>query len=1132
MLELIKYIIIFSLTSSLFAQFISTADTFYFHKSYIYQIKHPIVDTSSFEFWVNGIIIPKQNFRFNLHKFQFTLANINLNLYDTLVIKYNYFPINIPLVVDNKDNFIIVDQYDTTKDYTKIQRNINYFNPKEYLGDKINTSGYLYRGFSFATNQDFQLNSGLRLEMNGYLTDDIYLSAVLNDENTPIMPEGNTERLQEFDKVYVNIKHKKFNLTLGDFDYNKNYNTFFVLNRKLQGFTGNYFDKDNNIEISYANQRGKFYNYTFNTSAQFQGPYQIYGENGQKDILIVAGSEKVFLDGKELKRGENNDYIIDYSNAKIIFTPKIILTNYSRISIDFEYTSLKYQRNFFTTNYDYKSEKNNLLFNFAFVREADNYNNSINFDLSESDKQIIKNAGNDIFKAIKTGIILVNDSSRGYYKKIDTTLNGDVISFYRFSPNDSTAKYIVNFSFVGDGNGDYIKKSYLEYVYVGKNKGNYLPIVFLPIPERKYLASAGIKYNFTDNFDVGGNFAFSSYDANTIAENNSIKNGLAFEIVSNLKDYKVYENFFFSSSTKHRFISKEFSSVTRYNSVNFNDNYNLNGLNTKFNDENLTELQLSTTLQSLIKIQAELGNYNKGNLKSFRQNYNYWQNFWEYLELNFNSNFVKSNDGIRNSNLKDIFVDFSTNKKNNLVIGLSYKNLYRNVIDKNKIYQLPFEKYQKYSIYNYFTGSFYKLQYNFEITQEQGLLANKILQQSNNIIHNFNASVYGQNYTISNLLIFRNTKYSKEFRANGYSDYNSLTAKNNSFIKLFNFAKNDIYYEITTQKMQTYQKIFIKVKKGTGNYSYLGDINNNGVFDENEFVLNNFDGDYILEIIPITNLQPVTDLKSSYRLKLDFRELENNDYLKYISTETYFRIEENSKDPKKENLYLIRVNNLLNENFTVMGNQIFIQDINLLEYSDEISFKYRYTSKKGLNNFVMGKENSRYIENSYRVFFKLVDEITIENEIKFFKDNFLGPKNLNRSRYVNGKGNTTIFSYRPIKEFLLDLTNEFEEMSDKYPLKPYTIKKNMQKMGISYSFIKNASLRLEFERTEYNINNKQAIIPIDLLSSYQIGKNYIVRFNSNYNLLDAGIITVNYQGRKVENNVFIHYFSAEVRVVL
>jgi len=66
-----------------------------------------------------------------------------------------------------------------------------------------------------------------------------------------------------------------------------------------------------------------------------QGPYRLNGINNERAIRIIAGSEKIYLDGVQLKRGENNDYIIDYSNAEITFTPRRIITSVSRISVDF-----------------------------------------------------------------------------------------------------------------------------------------------------------------------------------------------------------------------------------------------------------------------------------------------------------------------------------------------------------------------------------------------------------------------------------------------------------------------------------------------------------------------------------------------------------------------------------------------------------------------------------------------------------------------------------------------------------------------------------------------------------------------------------------------------------------------------
>ncbi len=64
--------------------------------------------------------------------------------------------------------------------------------------------------------------------------------------------------------------------------------------------------------------------------------------------------------------------------------------------------------------------------------------------------------------------------------------------------------------------------------------------------------------------------------------------------------------------------------------------------------------------------------------------------------------------------------------------------------------------------------------------------------------------------------------------------------------------------------------MFVRVEQGTGNYKYLGDLNNNGIADENEFEPTTFDGDYIQVTIPTDQLFPVIDLKTSTRWKTNF----------------------------------------------------------------------------------------------------------------------------------------------------------------------------------------------------------------------------------------------------------------------
>ena len=145
------------------------------------------------------------------------------------------------------------------------------------------------------------------------------------------------------------------------------------------------------IDVAGATSRGIFRSQSITPIDGVQGPYRLEGENGEQFLIIVAGSEVVYLDGVEMIRGENNDYTVDYATGEITFTPNRIITEDRRIVVEFQYTTNEFSRTLtgasVTTNLwpDARGEARSS-FGITFVREADGdlFNEEFGFTATDS----------------------------------------------------------------------------------------------------------------------------------------------------------------------------------------------------------------------------------------------------------------------------------------------------------------------------------------------------------------------------------------------------------------------------------------------------------------------------------------------------------------------------------------------------------------------------------------------------------------------------------------------------------------------------------------------------------------------------------------------------------------------------
>ena len=190
-----------------------------------------------------------------------------------------------------------------------------------------------------------------------------------------------------------------------------------------------------------------------------QGPYRVRGPENERFAVIIAGSEKVFVDGRLLIRGYNHDYVVDYNLGEVTFTNKVLITKFTRIRVDYEFSDQSYSRSILSATHQQDWGKTKLFINA--YSEKDNPNRPLAFDLSNDDKENLSEIGDNLEEAVISGIDSIGYSeNRVLYKMIDTVnAMGITEQVLVFSTNRDSAYYEAQFTQVGVNRGAYIQLS-------------------------------------------------------------------------------------------------------------------------------------------------------------------------------------------------------------------------------------------------------------------------------------------------------------------------------------------------------------------------------------------------------------------------------------------------------------------------------------------------------------------------------------------------------------------------------------------------------------------------------------------------------------------------------------------------
>ncbi|MDQ1327357.1 MAG: hypothetical protein QG641_637, partial [Candidatus Poribacteria bacterium] len=205
--------------------------------------------------------------------------------------------------------------------------------PSNGRTEDLTFSGTKSLSMSMESLKGLSINQPTRLNINGKIANNINVSALLSDEDLPLQPEGTTEQLEDLDKILIKIEGKNLSAMLGDYETSFGDTEFVLSPKMLEGAQAQGNFDIGGFTLIGAVSKGLSSTITLQ-GVEGQSEYRI-SVNG-KYIIMVAGSEQVWLNGEKMRR--EKDYVIrDYGDPIVEFTNKHLLTVKDVIVVDFEY---------------------------------------------------------------------------------------------------------------------------------------------------------------------------------------------------------------------------------------------------------------------------------------------------------------------------------------------------------------------------------------------------------------------------------------------------------------------------------------------------------------------------------------------------------------------------------------------------------------------------------------------------------------------------------------------------------------------------------------------------------------------------------------------------------------------------
>lgn len=770
---------------------------------------------------------------------------LNTKCRDSVIrIQYRVLPMDLSKVYGSRDTSII---YRVGKgDREKFLITNEYNSEDVFGGSGLTKSGSISRGVSFGNNQDLGVNSTLNLELSGDIGPNLKLLASVSDDNLPIQPDGNTNKLQEFDQVFIQIYNDRLKLIAGDFWITKPKGYFLTYKKRAQGLTFNYqWNTDTThvwkTQVSGALSKGKFARQIIQGVEGNQGPYRLKGNENEPFIIVLSGTERVYIDGRLLNRGQEFDYVINYNSAEVVFTSRNQITKDSRIVIEFQYSDQNYARSLFQTSTTYHSDKTDIWINA--YSEQDAKNQTLQQELTYSQRLLLSQIG-DTLELARTNSI----DSIGYfenqvlYKMIDS-LGYDSVLVYSVNPD--SALYRAVFTYVGPGKGDYVFSNFnaLGRVYQwvvpvgGVPQGDYIPSRVIITPKQKQMVTSGFSYKIRKGLTVETEMAYSGNDLNTFSRFDSQddhgfanKSKLVGVIPLSRDSAQIWK---LETKAELEVLDRNFSPIEQYRAVEFDRDWNTRNkgytgnqvattLGTNFKNSSFGNINLEGQMFQIGSAYRGIRSATNGKWKQNGFNAN-WEGSYLSSETDRKNEFVRHRSEF-SQNLKWLKIGYIDDHELNRFTGGSAS------LEPNS-YQ--FFDYQFYLSNGDSIKNMYKIFYRERYDQRSDSLSLVSVAKARTAGGEINLTEL-QNQTLNIITSYRELKVLNPALLNQTPE-NTLLGRIDYELRMLRGALTfNNFYEVGSGLELKREFLYIQVNDGQGIYTWI-DYNSDGIKDLNEF---------------------------------------------------------------------------------------------------------------------------------------------------------------------------------------------------------------------------------------------------------------------------------------------------------